>query len=965
VFTYFYDYANRNLKTEHIDAGTKFLVPDVLSRPIEARDSKGSLVLSAYDILSRPTKGWCRDNSEEDVTLRSKTIFGDAAGLPDPQDDNLLGKPYKVYDEAGLTTLSLYDFKGNLLEKNRKVIKDSELLSVFDGPPTDWEVTPYRVDWTTYPYPHPDPDSILEGDYQTSMEYDALNRIRTMYYPQDLDSERKQVLPFYNKSGALVSVDIKDNPSATPVNYIQRMTYNAKGQPLLVALGNGVMTRYLYREDNFRLLRMKSEKYSVSGLTYAPSSGTVKQNLSYVYDLSGNIVSISDTTPGCGYGATPDSLTREFSYDALYRLLSASGRETAAYSSVPWQDFYRPENTSLARGYTQTYDYDKLGNIQSLQHVATGGSFTRAFDYVSGKNSLASITIGSNVYNFSHDVNGNITSEGDTARHLQYDYADRLRCFFVQTGIAEPSKYTQYLYDGSGQRVKKITRKQGGGYSSTCYIDGIFEYTKETSAFDAIPNLEIGSWVIGSYSSGGEQNILHIMGGATRRIGDSLGDSTPTIKFALADQLGSSNLLVDDVGTNVNREEYYPFGETSFGSYAKKRYRFCGKEKDEESGLYYYGMRYYSPWTCRFISVDPLAASYPMKTPYHYCSNNPINNIDPTGAEDQPSGGAPQSPPTNTEGNGAPNTGDGGAPQNNSSPPQGKDINGDGVIDLHKVIKNDTYGGLAKKYGVSIEDLRKWNGYADTQIPIGANLIVSDPNTNKQVSQSVNNINPPKVSWVYKSGNMKGSNGDDLHGDNPPYPSWQANFVDNNYSTGTLEAEMKNSLKVGTSGVNSDVGIQLFNFFKYGGGYSRYYFQNSDLSKEIAQHSAFITMKENFERMAMAWFKEHGTLEGFNGDDILRPISFNGTESVFLQTTIGGTRYIRAEILYISTNEASVVYTIGDIFGAGTDDGGGNLKGLMPGLVAMYVLQHYRSVKTSIPHSDRYMPFELKIFVGP
>jgi len=70
-----------------------------------------------------------------------------------------------------------------------------------------------------------------------------------------------------------------------------------------------------------------------------------------------------------------------------------------------------------------------------------------------------------------------------------------------------------------------------------------------------------------------------------------------------------------------------------FGSYAKKRYRFCGKEKDEESGLYYYEARYYSPWTCRFISVDPLAGEYPFYTAYKYAGNQPINFIDLDGLE--------------------------------------------------------------------------------------------------------------------------------------------------------------------------------------------------------------------------------------------------------------------------------------------------------------------------------------------
>jgi RHS repeat-associated protein len=55
------------------------------------------------------------------------------------------------------------------------------------------------------------------------------------------------------------------------------------------------------------------------------------------------------------------------------------------------------------------------------------------------------------------------------------------------------------------------------------------------------------------------------------------------------------------------REEFFAFGETSFGIYMSKRYRYCGKEQDEESRYYNYGARMYAPWLCRFLSVDPLA----------------------------------------------------------------------------------------------------------------------------------------------------------------------------------------------------------------------------------------------------------------------------------------------------------------------------------------------------------------------
>jgi RHS repeat-associated protein len=118
---------------------------------------------------------------------------------------------------------------------------------------------------------------------------------------------------------------------------------------------------------------------------------------------------------------------------------------------------------------------------------------------------------------------------------------------------------------------------------------------------------------------------------ATVREGYDFGDSTPTVKYNLDDHLGSSNVSVDDTGALVSFEEYYPFGETSFGSFGKKRYRFCGKEKDVESGLYYYGARYYSPWTCRFVSVDPKSLKYVHQSPFVYADNNPIGKLDHNG----------------------------------------------------------------------------------------------------------------------------------------------------------------------------------------------------------------------------------------------------------------------------------------------------------------------------------------------
>jgi len=68
---------------------------------------------------------------------------------------------------------------------------------------------------------------------------------------------------------------------------------------------------------------------------------------------------------------------------------------------------------------------------------------------------------------------------------------------------------------------------------------------------------------------------------------------------------------------------------------SQKRYKYVGKERDEETGLYYYGFRYYAAWLCRFVSVDPMKEERIWLNPYNYVQNNPINRVDPTGMVDE------------------------------------------------------------------------------------------------------------------------------------------------------------------------------------------------------------------------------------------------------------------------------------------------------------------------------------------
>jgi RHS repeat-associated protein len=469
------------------------------------------------------------------------------------------------------------------------VVGNAAILSVFKPPPPRWQVKAFRIDWQpprgTTLGAHA---SKLLGPtiYWTSFAYDALNRIKVMHYPQDVSGTRKELRPRYSRAGALESVELDGKA------YVERIAYNARGQRMLIAYGNGVMTRHAYDAKTFRSVRMRTERYTKpDGLTYRPT-GTPLQDLAYAYDLAGNLLALSDRTPGNGVATKPNALDRAFTYDPLYRLLSATGRECEVPPSPPWSVGPRCSDVTKTRAYTEAYQYDPAGNLKRLQHQAAHDSFTRTIALAPNTNRLAKVTIGAKFWAYAYDPGGNLIREG-ASRHFEWDHANRMRVYRTQIGDAEPSVHAHYLYDTNGQRVKKVVRKKEQ-VEVTVYVDGVFEHHQITKAGDVKENYD-----------------LHIMDGRSRiaqtRVGEPFtGDATPAVKYHLGDHLGSSNVIVDGKGSWTNREEYTPYGESSFGSFARKRYRFTGKERDEESGLYYHGARYYAPWLARWISPDPI-----------------------------------------------------------------------------------------------------------------------------------------------------------------------------------------------------------------------------------------------------------------------------------------------------------------------------------------------------------------------
>ncbi|WP_200819480.1 RHS repeat domain-containing protein, partial [Tolypothrix sp. NIES-4075] len=158
---------------------------------------------------------------------------------------------------------------------------------------------------------------------------------------------------------------------------------------------------------------------------------------------------------------------------------------------------------------------------------------------------------------------------------------------------------TFYVYDAGGQRVRKVTERQNGTSKNERIYLGGFEIYREFKSNGNDIKLE--------------RETLHCMDDKQRialvetKTITNPDDESPAqlIRFQFGNHLGSACLELDDKANVISYEEYTPYGSTSYQAVDKsikaavKRYRYTGKERDEETGLYYHGARYYAPWLGR------------------------------------------------------------------------------------------------------------------------------------------------------------------------------------------------------------------------------------------------------------------------------------------------------------------------------------------------------------------------------
>ncbi|MES2936378.1 MAG: SpvB/TcaC N-terminal domain-containing protein [Pseudomonadota bacterium] len=691
-----HDMTGRGIRETGMEAGARWVLPDATGKTIRAWDDRGHTFTTRYDALRRPVAQVVRGDTavsdprtfQKDV-LTETTEYGES--LAAPEACNLRTRVFRQRDGAGIAVharldaggnpVEAYDFKGNQLRTTRRLASD------YAGLP-DWAAAP-----------------ALEAEtFEGSARYDALNRaIQTVAPHSDAPGAKFDVFqPFYNAANLLERMDVwlqraaepgalidpaAQAPSAAGVSNID---HDAKGQRTRIDYRNGASTFYAHDPETFRLARL----YTRRGAAFtgdcdnpAPPPATIAapeppipdvpcglQNLRYTYDAAGNMVHVHDAAQQAIYFRNkridPDN---DYTYDALYRLLQATGREQLAGAaplphasgdagrtglvSADLTGRFSPNDGNAMGSYTERYVYDAAGNFTRMQHRGddpANPGWSRAYAYLETSltedgsagpaktgNRLTRTTLNPDgmapvVEPYAHDAHGNMVrmphlGGGAPGPNLHWDFKNRLRASELGGGGR-----AFYVHDAGGERVRKVWEKAPGLVEERIYLGGFELFRRHDGP-------------IGAGTATLERQTLHVMDDRERialvetRTLDAAGtDKAPAwmLRYQFGNHLGSASLELDEAAQIISYEEYSPYGSSTYqavrsATETPKRYRFTGRERDDETGLLHSGARFYACWLGRWTSCDPAGTEDDLNL-YCYVHGQPAGLVDPSGLGGEP-----------------------------------------------------------------------------------------------------------------------------------------------------------------------------------------------------------------------------------------------------------------------------------------------------------------------------------------
>lgn len=619
LFAHLFDMSGRKMTASGADAGTRATLLDVAGHPTHEWDANGTRVRTESDKLRRLTEIWVTPPGESEH-LAAKVIHGDE--MPDRTlDVNHRGKVWATYDGAGLIIHDAYDFKGNLLKTRRRLLKDP-------GAQVRWNRPGDASFDMAYAETLLDPPA---DAYTVETSFDAANRTTG-----ERTRDRTERRWTYNDGGLFASLNAAVRGAANAIPIVSASTYDAHGRRVEVDYANGLTTMHVYDASTSRLVRSWTRD----------AGGGDLQDVRLTYDAAGNITRLEDAAQAAiVFRNQTMPRVSGFTYNALYRLVAAEGREHAgggaiaqpADAGLPVQRVDHPADATALRRYRESYAYDAAGNLTSVTHTplaaAPPADWTLRYDIGTASNRMQATSLPGDAdteYSapYEHDANGNIVRMPHTGR-LTWNFKDQL--VGVDLGGGD---HAHYQYDLGGARVRKVVLGRNGQIAKEClYLQGL-EIVRRFRGGALREEWELVHLTDASRRAATAET-------ATVKAGKRLRTPVTRFRFQITDHLGSGRFELDGAANVITYEEYSPYGRSTYRAqsrgtrFSAKRYRFCGKELDEETGFYYYGARYYAAWLARWISPDPLGVAAGVN-PYEYSRGNPILLTDPSGLAPTP-----------------------------------------------------------------------------------------------------------------------------------------------------------------------------------------------------------------------------------------------------------------------------------------------------------------------------------------
>ncbi|OBS39254.1 toxin [Pseudomonas syringae pv. syringae] len=571
------------LLTNSVDAGWWVVLAGEAGQRLASWDGRGSKRNIEYDVRLRPLA------IIEQGRVVERFSYGDRDVTIGHNQCNQL---VRHDDTAGTRFFPDYALQGALLTEARQF-----LLSL-DVP--DWPVAEAERDALLEPAP-----------LQSRWRFNALGEVCEQADAMGNRQVFGQTVAGQSKTLSLMQAGISQ-PQALLVD----TRYNAFNQVEQETAGNGVVSLYAYDQQDGRLI----------GLSAISADGTLLQKLDYSYDPVGNILLVNDASQPDRYcdNQLIEPISR-YRYDTVYQLIEATGREVRNGAShgpaLPGLQPLPTLDACQVSNYKQSYSYDAAGNLLQMRHEGSH-AFTRNMHVAPDSNRSLHDDDGDVDFATSFDANGNLL-QLVRGQVMGWDARNQLQHITTVQREDGSNDDERYVYDGQGQRCRKISTAQASGrtlINEVRYLPGL--EIRTTADGETLH-------VVTAQAGRNSVRVLHWEAGKP----DSIANDQ--VRYSLGDHLGSSTLELDQQGGLISQESYYPFGGTAWWaarSAVEAKYRtvrYSGKERDA-SGLYYYGFRYYAPWLQRWINPDP-AGDVDSLNAYNFVSNNPVMLIDKDG----------------------------------------------------------------------------------------------------------------------------------------------------------------------------------------------------------------------------------------------------------------------------------------------------------------------------------------------